>query len=96
MFRCVTGLGPSGNDNAELGGLYFNGSVIDNRNCIGSSLIQPRGDPNRIGVINAFICRDLTAAAEGVYTCALRNSDNMIESLRIGVYFTERSKLLPF
>ena len=30
LARCLTGLGPSGNNNSVLGGLYFNGSMIPN------------------------------------------------------------------
>ena len=32
LARCLTGLGPSGNDNGVLGGLYFNGTMILNSN----------------------------------------------------------------
>ncbi len=98
LFRCVTGLGPSGDSNDELGGLYFGGSMLQIGNCNGPPVIQPRDEPisRSVGVINAFICQGLTAAAEGVYTCAMRNSDMVNESMSVGVYFSDRSKSLPF
>ena len=95
LFRCVTGLGPSGNNNDELGELYFNGVRVPNGECNGS-VIQPHGGiiNNLVGVINVFICEGLTIVAEGVYTCAMRNNEMVNESVSVGVYYEERSKFL--
>ena len=94
IARCLTGLGPSGNDNSVLGGLYFNGSKIPHRaSCIGSSnnIISEPGTA-AAGVFNIQQCRALTTAAEGVYTCTMMNSSMMNESIRFGVYFSLRSE----
>ena len=96
LFRCITGLGPT-NNNDELGTVYFNGSVVPNGECNGP-VIQARGANmnNFVGVINVFYCRGLTPTAEGVYTCSVRNSQMMIESRQVGVYYAGRSELLQF
>ena len=93
IARCVTGLGPSGNNNGELGGLYFNGSAVVDENC-SSAIIQPRPANlgNIPGVINIVQCGGFSTTFEGIYACTLRNSAMMNESVRFGVYFTERSE----
>ena len=93
LARCVTGLGPSGNDNGALGGLYFNNNRIPNGRC-SSSIIQPRpaNIDSRVGVINILQCGEFSTANEGVYTCTIRNSSMMDQSIRFGVYFTRRSE----
>ena len=96
LFRCVTGLGPSGDDdNDELGSLYFNGSMIPNGEC-SNGVIQARGAPisSKVGVLNVFLCTYLTSNTEGVYTCNMRNSEMTTESMRVGVYRTVRSKYI--
>ena len=97
IARCVTGLGPNGNDNnTALGGCYFNGTkipfVVD---CIESSaIVQPRVALNWAGVINIRQCREkLTTDVEGVYTCIMLNSSMMNESILFGVYSIGRSEL---
>ena len=96
LFRCVTGLGPSGGENnADLGRLYFSNSVIASGGCTGGRVIQARGGTlsNLVGVINVHYCEGLTnGAAEGVYTCTIRNSSMMEESIRVGVYSRRRSE----
>ena len=96
LFRCVTGLGPSGGENnADLGRLYFRNSVIASGGCTGGRVIQARGGTlsNLVGVINVHYCEGLTnGAAEGVYTCTIRNSSMMEESIRVGVYSRRRSE----
>ena len=95
LGRCMTGLGPSGNDNGVLGGLYFNGSQIPNRaSCSSQDLIQPEPSTDAAGVINIHRCRQFNIAAEGVYTCTMMNSSMMNESVRFGIYFNVRSKSL--
>jgi len=93
LFRCVSGLVPTSNDNIELGKLYISRRLIPSGECNGS-LMQPRGATisNYVGVINVFLCHDLTLGFEGVYTCIMRSSSNTEESVRVGVYFPIRSK----
>ena len=96
LFRCITGLGPSGNSNDELGELYFNGELIPSGPCDGPG-IQSRGATiaNIVGAINIFLCSTaFTATLEGVYTCTMRNSTMLYQSMRVGVYFATRSKSL--
>jgi len=95
IARCVTGLGPTGNDNTVLGGWYFNGSRMSNGECTGP-VVQPRGAKYRVGVINLFQCGTFSTSEEGVYTCTIMNSSMLNQSMRLGVYFAERSELYVF
>jgi len=94
LFRCASGLVPSGNSSIELGGIYFRGTMIHNGICDGP-VIQPRGAnlSSFVGVVDVHLCRALTADDEGVYTCTMRNSSMELQSLRVGVYLTGRGKL---
>ena len=101
LARCLTGLGPTSsntNANAALGGLYFNGIMIPNDgespSCGGSSAIQAWPGGIAAGVINLRHCGTFTTDYEGVYTCALRNSAMMNESVRFGIYHSGRSESL--
>ena len=93
LFRCVSGLGPTSNDNIELGGLRFGSTMIQDGECNGP-VIQQRGATisNFVGVINVLLCTALTTNNEGVYTCMMRNSSMMDESVRVGVYLPSRSE----
>jgi len=93
FFRCVTGLGPTGNNNAETGDLYFNDVLIPHGGCDGP-VVQSRGATinNFVGVINVFLCRRFTSNEEGIYRCTMRNSDMVDESVRVGVYLLGRSE----
>ena len=96
LFRCVTGLGPSGNNNEELGHISFNGVQISHGLCDGP-VVQPRGATiaNFIGVINVELCSNpFTVNEEGVYTCTIRNSSMVDQTVRVGVYLPVRSKSL--
>ena len=98
IARCVTGLGPStGNDNNDIGSFSFNGTNISFGLCGASTpIVQPRGaglDTN-IGIVNIGQCRAFATTAEGVYTCTMINSLMEMQSVRFGVYFTERSESL--
>ena len=95
LFRCITGLGPGRNSNGELGGLYFSGTQIPGGPCDGPG-IQSRGATitNFVGAINIWLCEEFTADLEGVYTCNMRNSSMLYQSMRVGVYFASRSRLL--
>ena len=97
LFRCVTGLGPTGNNNAETSSLYFNNELIPHGGCNGP-VVQSRGATisNFVGVINVELCGNFTTYEEGVYTCIVRNSDMVDKSMRIGIYLPGRSESLYF
>ena len=96
VARCLTGLGPSGNDNNDvLGGLYFNGNMLPTSGTSCSSdvfLVRP--GPNAAGVINMFQCGAFSTTIEGIYTCTMMNSSMLYQSVRFGVYFSGRSESL--
>ena len=97
LTRCVTGLGPSGNANGDLGGLYFKGTMIPNsgeQESCSSDVVQVRPGRSLAGVTNIRQCKLFTNATEGVYTCALMNSAMMNQSVRFGIYFSGRSESL--
>ena len=109
LARCVTGLGPTDTDlnaNSELGGWYFNGTMIPNSSvnqvCGGPAVgdlpavgaIQARPGLGTAGVINLRQCVPFTIALEGIYTCTMMNSSMMNQSVRLGVYFSVRSESL--
>ena len=95
LFRCVTGLGPSGNSNEELGQVSFNGTQISHGLCDGP-VVQQRGAniAKFIGVINIRTCSAFTINEEGVYTCTIRNSSMVNQTVRVGVYLPVRSESL--
>ena len=103
LARCVTGLGPNGTSedaNGDLGGWYFNGTMIPNsgvhKQCSRSDVgaIQARPGATTAGVINLRQCDPFTIALEGIYTCTMMNSSMMNQSIRLGVYFSVRSESL--
>ena len=96
IARCVTGLGPNGsNSNSVLGGVYFNGSkILTGSSCDNSQVILSKPKSKFAGVFNIKQCGRFSTTAEGIYTCTIMNSSMMNESIRFGVYFTERSKSL--
>ena len=96
LFRCVTGLGPTCDDNGKncgnrrLGQFFYNDLLLTNY----SNPVKVQG-PNankRPGVLNAALCGPLTTSTEGVYTCTLMNSSMMYQSMSVGIYFSGRSK----
>jgi len=93
LFRCVTGLGPTSNNNAETSILHFKNLPVPHGECNGP-VVQSRGATitNFVGVINVFLCERFTTREEGVYTCTVRNSDMVDESVRVGVYLCGRSE----
>ena len=101
LVHCLTGLGPTSNGdgaNGNLGGLYFNGTMIPNSGerafpC-SSDVIVVRPGAGAAGVINIEQCGVFTTDNEGVYTCAMMNSSMMNQSVRFGVYFNGRSESL--
>ena len=104
IARCLTGLGPtstSRNANGDVGGLYFNGTMIPNgdesarcNDIVGVILV--RLGAGAAGVINIEQCRVFTTDNEGVYTCAMMNSEMMNQSVRFGIYLNGRSESLDF
>ena len=96
LARCVTGLGPSGNQgNTILGEWAFNGTPIPYGECNMNNLaIQPRGATDVAGVIDLYQCETFTTAAEGIYACTVMNSSMMDQAMSVGVYFPGRSKSL--
>ena len=91
IARCLTGLGPSHNDdNNVLGAFYFNGNQLPNGECM-DYVIQPNGG-DILGVIDIFQCGTFSITGEGVYTCIIMNSSVTNQSLQLGIYFTGRSK----
>ena len=99
ILRCATGLGPYGYDgNIVLGGWYFNGAqlfVPSGEVCPGP-VFEQRGASGRTypGVINLYLCGTLTTTEEGVYSCTMTNSSLMVQTMRVGVYFSGRSESL--
>ena len=97
LARCITGLGPSGNDNGVLGGWYFDNNKIpssgEQASC-SSGAIKVRPGGNTAGVSNIRQCGAFSTSEEGIYTCTMLNSSMMNQSLLLGLYFTGRSKSL--
>ena len=96
LARCLTGLGPSDNvynNNGELGGWYFNGNMIINRLACNEIITSIPGGIVT-GVININQCGAFSTAIEGVYTCTVMNSSMMHQSVRLGIYFSDRSESL--
>ena len=101
IFRCVSGLGPSGNNtNNMTGKIFFNNTSLNpsiKNNCNGFVRVTGAGNiRNFPGVYNARVCNNkykFTTDEEGVYTCELLNSSMMYQSMSIGLYFRGRSKL---
>ena len=100
LARCVTGLGPtdsSFNVNGVLGGWSFNGTTIpksdETRSC-SPNVIQVIPGGRTAGVINMRQCEAFNTSVEGIYTCTMMNSAMVNQSLRLGIYFTGRSKSL--
>ena len=96
LFRCVTGLGPTCEDdgkncgNKRLGQFFYNDLLLTN--CSNSVEIQAPKANRRPGVLNAALCGPPTTSTEGVYTCTLMNSSMMYQSMSVGIYFSGRSK----
>jgi len=99
ILRCASGLGPSGHGgNVVLGGWTLNEmkvAVQGNRVCSSSRLEVRGADGMRYpGIINLYLCGAFTTTEEGVYSCIIMNSSMMNQTMRVGVYFNERSESL--
>ena len=94
-FRCTTGLGPTGSmTNSDFGGIYFNNMILSDGVC-NNGFIRPRASGQGVpGTYNAFVCGTISISSEGIYTCTLRNSSMMDQSVSIGLYFSVRSESL--
>ena len=93
LFRCVSGLGPSGhNNNSIIGDLYFDNKPLPDDTCNGLVMAEGANNLDRYpGVYNVRLCGNLTTSTEGVYTCRLMNSSMMYQSMSVGIYFSGRS-----
>ena len=100
LARCLTGLGPNStsiNANGELGGWYFNGTMIPNSDeaeSCSSDVIQARPGGGTAGVINLRQCGIFSISVEGVYTCTMMTSSGMNQSIKLGLYLTGRCESL--
>ena len=97
ILRCASGLGPSGGDsNTVLGGWYFNGMEVPVRSGCTGPVFEVRGANSRNypGIISLYRCGTFTTTEEGVYSCIMMNSSMMEQTIRVGVYFSERSESL--
>ena len=96
--RCITGLSPSDDDNAALGGWYFNGAGLPIGECNDSTIPQSNGADisNYVGVIDLLQCGTFSFETEGVYTCIIMNSAMRNQSMRLGMYLDGRSELSNF
>ena len=94
-FRCTTGLGPTGTTtNSDLGDIYFNNMALSDDVC-NNGFIRPRASGLAVpGTYNVFVCGTISISSEGIYTCTLRNSSMMDQSVSIGLYFSVRSESL--
>ena len=100
IARCLSGQGFTGIAAIDdyLGGWYFNGTEIPFLDYVcndpASFIIQSEISWSHEGVMDIVKCRPFTTDAEGIYTCTIVNSSLVNDSVRIGVYFDVRSKLL--
>ena len=98
ILRCTTGLEPSGAFNVTmLGGWYFNRTRIPFRTSCGASVFSARAENDVLlfpGLVNLDLCGTFTTTEEGVYSCIMMNSALIEQTMRVGVYFSGRSKSL--
>jgi len=100
IFRCASGLGPSGSgQNTVLGGWFLNGNRLQmptGTPVCNFFALEVRGASGRNypGVINLYQCGTFTTDEEGVYSCIMMNSSMMNQTMRVGVYFNGRSESL--
>ena len=100
IARCLTGLAPTDTNNGangDLGGLYFNGTMIpnsDESSSCGTDVILVRPGATAAGVINIEQCGEFTIHNEGIYTCTMMTSSIMDQSVRFGIYLNGRCESL--
>jgi len=92
LLRCASGLGPSDEQSSSsLGGWYFKGTKVDSGDVCGSGF-QMRSLGSRYpGVINLYPCGSLSPDKEGIYSCVMKNSSMMVQTIRVGLYRKRRS-----
>jgi len=95
-LRCATGQGPTGSQtNNDLGDWYFGGAIIPvNQPCDSVFQVRQASFRNFPGIINLYPCGPLSPDKEGVYSCMMMNSSMMIQTTRVGLYLSGRSKSL--
>ena len=59
-----------------------------------SDVIQVRPGANTAGISNIRQCQAFSTIVEGIYTCTMRNSSMLNQSVRLGLYFNGRSESL--
>ena len=96
LLRCASGMGQSPTQGSlDLGGWFFNGNQLASGDTCGT-VFQNRAANGRNfpRVINLYPCGPLSADEEGVYSCMIMNSSMMVQTTRVGLYLSGRSKSL--
>ena len=86
LFSCASGF----NDSQPK--LYFTNAELEKLEC--NKFVRAVDSNIHPGVLNIQVCGKLNTSTEGVYTCILKNSSMMNQSVSMGVYFSGRSKSL--
>ena len=93
VLRCASGLGLASARNTDLGGWYFSGNQIAVAQGCGSGFHVRSANPNKyLGIINLYPCGPLSADEEGVYSCRMMTSSFIVQTTRVGLYLSGRSK----
>ena len=87
LFRCVSGI-----KLYDIRNLYFNDIPLANDECNGFIIARTADVKEQPGILNVWLCGTLNTKTEGVYTCTLRNSSMMNQSMSVGIYLSGRSK----
>ena len=98
LLRCASGLGPSDyRSSLSLGGWTFKGTKVPTRYVCHDSafVVRSSNDPIYPETINLYPCGSLSPDEEGVYSCMMKNSSMMVQTIRVGLYLNGRSKLPP-
>ena len=97
ILRCASGLGALGNmPSTSLGGWYFEKMEfpVGGRDCMKNyafEVLQANGKKYP-GVINLYLCENFSINEEGIYSCIMKNSSMMNQTVRVGLYLNGRSK----
>ena len=100
LLRCATGIGTDSSSSLKLGGWYYNDNQLaTGSKCLPSSEFKVRSASGRKypGIIVLYPCDKedpLSLDEEGVYSCRMTNSSMMVQTTRVGLYLSGRSKLL--
>ena len=86
LFSCASGFEDSQPK------LYFTNAELEKLEC--NKFVRAVDSNIHPGVLNIQVCGKLNTSTEGVYTCILKNSSMMNQSVSVGIYFSGRSKSL--